>query len=88
MKQGVGCATCHGPVDQMPLIYQAKSLQMEWCLDCHREPEKFVRPRGEVFNMDYKVPAGTTQQELGLQLKRDYNIAGIEHMTSCSVCHR
>lgn len=88
VKQGVGCATCHGQVDQMPLVYQAKSLLMEWCLECHRAPENFIRPRNEVFNMNYKVPAGTTQQELGLQLKREYNIAGTEHMTSCSVCHR
>jgi hypothetical protein len=88
VKQGVGCVTCHGQVDQMPLMFQAESLLMEWCLDCHRAPEKFLRPRSEVFNMNYTVPAGTTQLELGLRLKREYNVAGPEHMTSCSVCHR
>ncbi len=86
VKQGVGCATCHGPVDKMPLTYQATSLQMEWCLDCHRAPEKFLRPRSEVFNMAYEAPAD--QLELGLRLKKEYNVAGIAHMTSCSVCHR
>ncbi|MSO49015.1 MAG: cytochrome C [Acidobacteria bacterium] len=86
VKQGVGCATCHGPVDKMPLITQATSMQMEWCLACHREPEKFLRPRAEVFNMAYEAPAN--QIELGLRLKKEYNVAGIEHMTSCSVCHR
>lgn len=86
VRQGVGCATCHGPVDQMPLMYQAESLLMEWCLDCHRAPEQYLRPREEVFNMNYVPPAN--QLELGLQLKADYGIASPEHMTSCSVCHR
>ncbi len=86
VKQGVGCATCHGRVDKMPLLAQATSMQMEWCLACHREPEKFLRPRAEVFNMAYEAPAN--QIELGLRLKKEYNVAGIEHMTSCSVCHR
>jgi hypothetical protein len=88
IKQGVGCNVCHGPVDKMPLMYQAKSLLMEFCVDCHKAPEQFIRPRSEVFNMNYKVPADTTQLELGLRLKREYNISSVEHMTSCSVCHR
>jgi hypothetical protein len=88
IRQGVGCNVCHGPVDKMPLMYQAQSLLMEFCIDCHRAPEKYLRPREEVFNMNYKVPAGTTQLELGLQLKKEYNISSPEHMTSCSVCHR
>ena len=57
VRQGVGCVTCHGQVDKMPLMYQAKSLLMEWCLDCHRAPEKYLRPREEVFNMAYQAPA-------------------------------
>ena len=88
IKQGVGCNVCHGPVDKMPLMYQAKSLLMEFCLDCHKAPEKYLRPRTEVFNMNYQVPADTTQLELGLRLKREYNVSSVEHMTSCSVCHR
>jgi hypothetical protein len=86
VKQGVGCVTCHGPVDKMPLMYQAASLLMEWCLDCHRAPEKFLRPREEVFNPDYVAPAN--QLELGLALKKAYGIANATHLTSCSVCHR
>ena len=86
VRQGVGCATCHGPVDKMPLMYQAQSLLMEWCLDCHRAPEKYLRPRSEVFNMAYEAPAN--QLEIGLALKKEYNVAGARHMTSCSVCHR
>ena len=86
IKQGVGCVTCHGQVDQMPLMYQAKSLLMEFCLDCHRAPEKYIRPREEVFNMAYQAPED--QLELGLRLKREYNVASVEHMTSCTICHR
>jgi hypothetical protein len=86
VKQGVGCATCHGPVDKMPLMYQAQSLLMEWCLGCHPAPEKFIRPRSEVFNMAYVAP--DNQVEVGLKLKTEYHIADAKHMTSCSVCHR
>jgi hypothetical protein len=88
IRQGVGCNVCHGPVDKMPLMYQAQSLLMEFCLDCHRAPEKYLRPRAEVFNMNYKVPADTTQLEMGLRLKKEYGVASVQHMTSCSICHR
>jgi hypothetical protein len=56
VTKGIGCNTCHGPVDQMPLMYQAESLQMEWCLGCHRDPGKNLRPRDQVFNMRYQQP--------------------------------
>ena len=86
VAKGVGCATCHGRVDQMPLMLQHASLQMEWCLECHRAPEKFLRPKEEVFNMAYEAPAN--QLELGNRLKQQYGIASVEHLTSCSTCHR
>src|SRR5881394_3502573 len=56
INKGVGCFSCHGQVDEMPLMYEENTLQMEWCLDCHREPERFLRPRNEVFNMKYHQP--------------------------------
>jgi hypothetical protein len=83
VKKGVGCATCHGRVDKMPLVYQESSLQMEWCLNCHRNPEKYVRPRAEVFRMDYQAP--DDQAALGARLVKEYEI---ESQTSCSTCHR
>ena len=86
VKQGVGCATCHGPVDKMPLMLQHASLQMEWCIDCHRAPEQYLRPKEEVFNMAYEAPAN--QLELGNRLKQEYGIAGPDHLTACSTCHR
>jgi hypothetical protein len=85
VNKGVGCATCHGPVDQMPLVSQENSLLMEWCLDCHRNPGQYLRPREEVFNMAWIAPA--TQSELGAELIRKYNIR-TEQLTDCSVCHR
>ena len=86
VAKGVGCATCHGAVDKMPLMYQENSLQMSWCLDCHRNPAKFVRPKDQVFNMAYERPAD--DPDMGARLVREYKIAGVEQLTSCSTCHR
>jgi hypothetical protein len=85
IAKGVGCSTCHGQVDQMPLMYQAASLQMEWCLQCHRNPERYVRPKNEVFNLQYKAPSN--QLELGAQLVEKYHIQKPQ-LTDCYVCHR
>ncbi len=86
VRKGVGCETCHGRVDRMPLMIQKSSLQMEWCLDCHRDPAKYVRPRSEITTMGY-VPA-KAQADLGAELVREYKIADKERLTNCSVCHR
>jgi Cytochrome c7 and related cytochrome c len=83
VHKGVGCATCHGRVDQMPLMWREHTLYMEWCLECHRNPERFVRPRDQVFNMDWQSPAD--QIAFGEKLVQEYKI---ERLTSCSVCHR
>jgi len=83
VHKGVGCTTCHGRVDQMPLMWRANTLYMEWCLECHRNPERFVRPRDQIFNMDWQPPSD--QIALGQKLVQQYKI---ESLTSCSVCHR
>ena len=57
VNKGVGCASCHGRVDQMPAVYQAASLQMEWCLACHRQPERFLRPKDRITDMGYNIEA-------------------------------
>ncbi len=85
VNKGVGCATCHGRVDQMPLVSQERSLLMEWCLDCHRSPEQYLRPREQVFNMAWSPPADQVDQ--GTELVRKYNIRS-EQLTDCSICHR
>ena len=83
VHKGMGCVTCHGRVDEMPLMWRQHSLLMEWCLECHREPERFVRPRAFVFSMDWKP--SEDQLTLGRKLVQEYHIA---KLTSCSVCHR
>ena len=86
VNKGVGCETCHGRVDKMPLTRQVPSLQMEWCLDCHRNPEKNLRPRQYITTMGYE-PDGD-QEELGLRLKKEYNVKDARALTSCNTCHR
>ena len=83
VSKGVGCASCHGRVDQMPLMWKANSLQMEWCLDCHRHPEQHLRPKEEVFNLEWERPAD--QPELGARLMEEYKV---RRPTDCSHCHR
>ena len=96
INKGVGCTTCHGQVDRMPLMWQASTLQMSWCLDCHRNPERNVRPRDAVFRVDYQPPSSqhplkvgsttyTDQLDLGKALVAEYQI---QKLTSCSTCHR
>ncbi len=86
VHKGVGCSTCHGRVDEMPLTWRAHTLLMEWCLECHRAPERFIRPRSEVFRMDYEPPRD--QIALGKKLAKEYNIRSTRVLTSCSTCHR
>ena len=86
VRRGIGCATCHGRVDQMPLMRQTSSLLMEWCLDCHRRPERYLRPREEVFNMAWEPPGD--QIAKGLALVKEYGIRDTRFLTSCSTCHR
>jgi Cytochrome c7 and related cytochrome c/Class III cytochrome C family len=89
VAKGVGCNTCHGPVDDMALVYQARSLQMEWCLECHREPERFLRPKSEVFNMKWREENKTAEQLAeGQRLKEQYAVRHKAVMQSCSTCHR
>ena len=86
IAKGVGCSTCHGQIDNMPAVYQESSLQMEWCIACHRAPENFIRPKSEIYNMQWKDGDIDTAERQ--QLKADYKIRSKEMMTSCSVCHR
>jgi hypothetical protein len=74
----------------MPIAYQASTLQMEWCLECHRAPERFVRKKEDVFSMSYSHPENKTASEIefGRSLLKEYRIQGPEILTSCSTCHR
>lgn len=83
VAKGIGCSECHGEVEAMPLTRQVASLDMQWCLDCHNNPERFVRPREAVFDTAYEHPVN--QAEMGRRLVEEYDI---QSLTSCSVCHR
>ena len=99
LNKGVGCNTCHGPVDRMPLMFNNESLEMEWCLNCHRAPQNYLRPRDQVFNMRYEEPSTlkpvtldgqqyTDQLSLGTALAQKYKLRTTADITSCSTCHR
>ena len=83
VNKGVGCETCHGRVDTMPLMYQQNSLEMRWCLDCHRNPEKYVRPREFITKMGYHP--SEPQEVIGARLVKEYKIQKLE---ACYTCHR
>jgi hypothetical protein len=85
IQKGIGCATCHGAVQQMPLTQKEHSLYMKWCLECHQDPAKYVRPKSEVFNMEYQAPPN--QAEFGAKLVREYHIDTTQ-LRDCSMCHR
>ena len=94
VNKGVGCYSCHGRIDQMEHVYQARPLNMAWCLECHREPEKYLRPVEEVTNMGWKPTPNegesmeAAQLRIGLAMKEKYQIHGEQYMTACSTCHR
>lgn len=100
VNKGIGCAECHGRVDQMPLMYQASTLHMRWCLECHMDPVSHVRPKNEITNMAYKHPSDPSEpvvtngrvmtDENGTtmtqaDLAHKYNL---QSKVSCSTCHR
>jgi len=99
LNRGISCQSCHGDVHKMEKVYQAKSHSMGWCLECHRAPEKHVRPLEEVFNLDYdaekylkkndvrdaKDKRITDPEDFGKFLVAHW---GIRPKESCSTCHR
>jgi hypothetical protein len=86
VSKGIGCASCHGRVDQMPLAWREETLNMEWCLACHRAPERFVRPRDEVFDMEWEPPADRAERRA--QAQELLELQHVNPRTDCSTCHR
>lgn len=84
--KGVGCATCHGRVDQMAAIEQVSTLTMSWCLDCHRDPKPSLRPAEFITSMTWAPPADKAEAAaLADKLSKEYDV---HSRTSCSTCHR
>jgi hypothetical protein len=85
VAKGVGCASCHGRIDKMRLTAQYPSLQMEWCLACHRNPEKFLRPKDKIFDLAW---VAADQETLGKELVKQNHLRSTIALTNCSTCHR
>jgi len=83
VRRGVGCVSCHGRIDTMEVVYQAKPLSMGWCLDCHRDPERHLRPIEFITQLDW-VPE-EDQLVLGARLREENHINPKE---TCNTCHR
>ena len=83
VRRGVGCVSCHGRIDTMEVVYQAEPLSMGWCLDCHRNPEKHLRPVDFVTRLDW-VPE-EDQLVLGARLREEHDI---NPKQTCNTCHR
>ncbi len=85
VNKGIGCESCHGRVDQMALVYKDQSMFMQWCLDCHRDPAKNIRPVQEIYTFGY-IP-DIPQEVLGPDLIKEYEIH-YSPLENCYICHR
>jgi hypothetical protein len=85
VTRGVSCVSCHGRIDQMEQVYQAKSLTMAWCLECHRNPDPHLRPPELVTDLDWEPTDQAEQRAFVERFKRENNI---HPSTDCSTCHR
>jgi Cytochrome c7 and related cytochrome c len=85
VNKGVGCSSCHGRVDLMPLMWKAEPLTMEWCLGCHRAPERHLRPQAQIFNMAWMPPKD--QIARGRELVEKNQIP-VQRLSDCYTCHR
>lgn len=85
VNSGVSCVSCHGRIDQMEVVYQAKELSMAWCIDCHRNPEPHLRPKEFVTKLDWVPDEDFDQAAFAKQVREEQNIRPEVH---CAVCHR
>jgi hypothetical protein len=83
IAKGIGCSSCHGRIDQMEKVEQVKPLSMGWCLECHRNPDQYIRPLDQITNMAWEP--GENQAEYARQMKTERDI---KPPTDCATCHR
>ena len=86
VNKGVGCEECHGRTDQQQGAVKAETFYMAWCLDCHREPAKYLRPKDKVYEMGYQP--SEDQMAVGNRLVQEYNVKPPSQLMNCSICHR
>jgi hypothetical protein len=85
IAKGVGCSTCHGRVDKMPLTAKQQALHMDWCLECHKDPKPYLRPKSEIYNMGWVPPRN--QAEASAELAKAHGLH-TQTLTDCYACHR
>ncbi|HTB80566.1 MAG TPA: cytochrome c3 family protein [Opitutaceae bacterium] len=85
VNRGISCYECHGQINQMDRVHETQPLSMGFCLNCHREPEKHIRAREDVYNLNWHAPSEQAQLELGTKLVHDWKVNPPQ---SCSGCHR
>ncbi len=85
VNSGVSCYSCHGQINQMAVVWHDQPQSMGWCLECHRQPETKLRPKEEIYNLDWKAESSKAQREMGQRFVKDWNINPPE---SCAGCHR
>jgi hypothetical protein len=85
VQKGIGCTECHGQVDTMEVVWRAEDLTMGWCLDCHRNPEDNIRPREEVYNMQWETDNLSLEERVALVEEYNIDVGELDH---CNICHR
>jgi hypothetical protein len=85
VNRGVSCVECHGQINHMDEVYHAKPLSMSFCLDCHRDPARHVRPLDKITDLDWKAADEDTQLANGRKFIHDWKIQSLQ---DCSACHR
>jgi hypothetical protein len=85
VNRGIGCVECHGQVNRMDEVYEAKSFSMTFCLDCHRDPAAHLRPLDKITDLDWSAGTSAQQRALGEKLQHDWNVQSLQN---CSACHR
>jgi hypothetical protein len=83
INKGIGCSTCHGQINEMPQTWKVHTLRMEWCLDCHRDPARFIRPRDKIYDMSWKQLSSLDE---GTRLLKEHGVR-TDNLTNCSICH-
>jgi len=85
VNRGVSCYSCHGSINEMAVVHQHEPQSMAWCLTCHREPQKFLRPPDKVFDLTWKAGSVDEQWALGTKLKKEWSVSP---PVTCGGCHR
>ncbi|RMG01019.1 MAG: cytochrome C [Planctomycetota bacterium] len=85
VTRGVSCVECHDRVDRMDRVYQAKTLRMGWCLECHRNPDPHLRPQEHITDLGWSPGSDEEKLLIGREVRRKNNI---NPSTDCSTCHR